>query len=189
MDSREFILCQGVSLRSTGKVSSAFSREGGSFSGILSAQQIIPAAKAFIKDAKAPIFFFVELPKEDDSEMYDVYYLDNCTKPVAEAIIKRFGDVLVNDGISRFGFGSNSAAEEIYFTDYQEFSAYIGNAEKFAASLKKIGVEQTEKFCTLWDEMSDDNMGCLSMVEVNGETVFDIPDALKDAGMYKDRKE
>ena len=32
-------------------------------------------------------------------------------------------------------------------------------------------------------------MGCLSMVEVNGETVFDIPDALKDAGMYKDRKE
>ena len=102
-----FVLCQGVSLRRTGKVRSAFSVQGEDVKGILSAPLILPAARAFIKVVKEPVFFFLELPDQQDS--YRTYYLDNCTKPVAEAIIKRFGELLASDGTARFGFGSNAA--------------------------------------------------------------------------------
>lgn len=188
MDNKDFVLCQGVSLRSTGKVVSAFSVSGENISGVLSAEKLLPAAKAFIKAAAEPVFFFLELP-EPDGEGFETYYLDNCTKKVAYAIIDRYGELLANDGISRFGFGSNSTDEEIYFEDYQEFTAYVKSPEKFAKSLEALGAVNKNGYATLWDQLSDDNVGCLSAVELDGETVFDIPDALSDAGMYKVKEE
>ncbi|WP_037344852.1 hypothetical protein [Ruminococcus sp. FC2018] len=184
----KFILCQGVSLRSTGQVVSAFTVQGEDVKGILSAPLILPAARAFIKSVKEPVFFFLELPAED-GESYETYYLDNCTKPVAEAIIKRFGELVANDGISRFGFGSNSTEEEIYFKDYQEFSAYLRSPQGFAAALEKLGVQEKDSFATLWQQLSDDNVGSLSPVELDGETVYDIPGALEQAGMYLSQEE
>lgn len=187
MDNK-FVLCQGVSLRTVGDVRSAFSAEGENIRGILSAELLIPAAKAFIKVIKEPIFFFIELPAET-SDKYEVYYLDNCTKPVVDAIIKRYGELLANDGICRFGFGSNSTDEEIYFEDYQEFSAYVKRPEALCKALEKLGVKHGESYPTLWEQFSDDNVGCLSPVELDGESVYDIPIALEQAGMYKNQED
>ena len=78
MDNTQFVLCQGVSLADTGDVVSAFTVKGENIEGVLSAPLVIPAAKAFIKAVKEPVFFFIELPHEN-SESYDTYYLDNCT--------------------------------------------------------------------------------------------------------------
>lgn len=183
-----FILSQGVSLRHTNDVHSAFSISGSDIRGVLSAELIVPAAKAFIKAAKEPVFFFLELPIED-SEEYEVYYLDNCTKQVAYAVLERFGEMLAADGASRFGFGSNAADEEVYFEDYQEFSACLSSPKAFADSLEKLGVKRSDSFPTLWDQLSDDNVGCLCAVELDGESVFDIPQALADAGMYRSEEE
>ena len=184
MDNTVFELCQGVSLRDTGNVSSSFCCEKESIKGVLSAELLLPAARAFIKTVNEPVFFFLELPKESGEE-YETYYLDNCTKKVAYTVIERFGELLANDGVSRFGFGSNDTDEEIYFEDYQEFSAYVRDTKGLAKSLEELGVKKKNEFTTLWDLLSDDNMGCLSPVELDGETVFDIPDALAGAGMYK----
>lgn len=188
MDNTQFVLCQGVSLADTGDVVSAFTVKGENIEGVLSAPLVIPAAKAFIKAVKEPVFFFIELPHEN-SESYDTYYLDNCTKKVAGAIIDCYGEVLANDGVSRFGFGSNATEEEIYFRDYQEFSAYVKSPQTLTKSLEQLGAQKKEKFKTLWDMMNDENPGCLTVVELDGETVFDIPDALKEAGMYKFKEE
>lgn len=188
MDNTSFKLCQGVSLRTTGEVASAFSVDGENLRGVLSAELIVPAANAFIEAVGEPVFFFLELPAEDSQE-YEVYYLDNCTQEVAAAVIDRFGELLANDGVSRFGFGSNATDEEIYFEDYQEFSAYLKSPQKFAEKLEKLGAKHRQSFPTLWDVLSDDNVGCLSPVELDGETVFDVPDALKSAGMYKAQEE
>ena len=188
MDNTGFILCQGVSLENVGDVTSAYSTSGENIEGILSAQLILPAAKAFIEAVKEPVFFFIELPVEN-TDSYETYYLDNCTKKVALAVLDCYGELLANDGAARFGFGSNSTDEEIYFRDYQEFSAYVNKPDALAKSLEKLGAVKKDNYTTLWDKMSDDNQGCLTEVELDGTTVFDIPDALKDAGMYKVKEE
>lgn len=183
MDKR-FTLCQGISVKGTEKFFSQYKQTENGLSGILSREDIIPTAKAFVESLKEPVFFFLELPKEDE-EGYDVYYLDNCTKEVAKAIIKRYGQLLADDGVSKFGFGSHADDEEIYFQEYQEFSVYSKSPNKVEMIMKKSGVRKADKINSMWDLFSDENPGCLSMVELDGETVFDIPVNLESVGMYK----
>ena len=178
-----FQFCQGVSAPAAKDIESGYTFKDGSFTGIISAELMAELAEGFIELADEPVFFLLELPRED-SEEYDVYYLDNCTKAVARAIMKRYGELLVQDGLSRFGFGSNKTEEELYFMDYQEFMLYTpkkANAEKL---LEKLGVPKTDDPCSMWDTFTDEQQGSLSAVELEGETVFDIPEALEEVGMY-----
>lgn len=179
-----FLLCQGVSAAGCEGLTSSFKISGEDISGLLSAELIADCALGFIDIIDEPVFFFLELAVED-SEDYDLYYLDNCTKEVARAVMERYGQLLVNDGLSRFGFGSNKTGEEVYFTDYQEFTMYTKKPAKAAKMLKELGLAETDEPDSIWDMLSDDNVGSLSAVESEGETVFDIPEALEDAGMYK----
>ena len=139
-----------------------------------------------IEKLAEPIFFFLELP-DSERDGYKTYYLDNCTKEVALAIMKRYGTVLVNDGVSRFGFGSHKNDEEIYFTDYQEFQIYSRNPKKLEKLFDRLGIDVVgeDEVVTLWDLINEDNAGCISCVEADGETVFDIPENLKSEGMYE----
>lgn len=180
----KFVLCQGVSVNGTDNMRSEYCLKENGAEGILSADVIFDAACGFIRAIPQPLFFFLEL-YNDDTDSYDTYYLDNCTREVALAVMKRYGELLINDGTVRFGFGSHSSEEEIYFTDYQEFSVYSQDVNKIRSLMKKLRVYLSDKPASLWDLFSDDNPGCLSTVEVDGETVRDIPVNLKQAGMYK----
>lgn len=179
-----FMLCQGVSVNGADNLRSCYKKDENGISGLLSCDIMADCASEFIKLIPEPVFFFLELPRAD-SEDYDTYYLDNCTRAVALAIMKRYGDLLVNDGVSRFGFGSHKTDEEIYFTDYQEFMIYSPQQDKLARLMSELGAELTETPCSVWDLLSEENEGSLSVVEAEGETVFDIPDNLKSEGMYK----
>ncbi|MBR1864088.1 MAG: hypothetical protein IJ806_08385 [Ruminococcus sp.] len=181
----DFRLCLGVSVTGSEGLESSFSVSGQEVRGLLSAELILKCAEGFLETVPEPVFFFLELPMENGGEGYQVYYLDNCTREVAGAIIKRYGQLLAEDGLCRFGFGSNRTEEEIYFTDYQEFSVYSLSPGKVRDMLKKLGCRETEEPSSLWDLMSDEEPGTLSGIEIEGETVFDIPENLKDAGMYQ----
>lgn len=183
---KKFVLCQGVSIKDCDKMKSCWRQEENGVNGLLSADLILKVAEGFIGFVDEPVFFFLELPKkENEGEGMDVYYLDNCTKEVALAILKRYGELLTNDGLSRFGFGSNKTEEEIYFTDYQEFMIYSQKTNKVLELMNSLDIEKTEMKISMWDTFSNENPGICSAVELNGETVFDIPDNLKSAGMYK----
>ncbi|MCR5540342.1 MAG: hypothetical protein K6F71_05905 [Ruminococcus sp.] len=178
-----FQFCQGVSAPAAKDLESGYKYEDGSFTGIISAELMAGLAEGFIDMADEPVFFLLELPR-DDSEEYDVYYLDNCTKAVARAIMKRYGELLIQDGLSRFGFGSNKTEEELYFMDYQEFMLYTPKKDKAEKLLKKLGIAKTDAPCSMWNTFTEEQQGSLSAVELEGETVFDIPEALEEVGMY-----
>ena len=178
-----FEFCQGVSAPAAKDLESGYKQDGESFNGLVSADIMADLAEGFIALADEPVFFLLELPRKD-SEEYDVYYLDNCTKAVARAIMKRYGELLIQDGLSRFGFGSNKTGEELYFMDYQEFMLYTPKKDKAKKLLEKLGMAGTDKPCSMWDSFTEEQQGSLSAVELEGETVFDIPEALEEAGMY-----
>lgn len=183
-----FKLCQGVSVSGSDGLKSGYKTEGETFSGLISAEQIAPLAEGFIDMIDDPVFFLLELPAEN-GEDHDVYYLDNCTKEVAHAIMKRYGELLIQDGLSRFGFGSNSSEEELYLMDYQEFMLYTPKTDRAKKLLEGLGIGKTDKPDDLWELFTEDEPGTLSAVELEGETVFDIPEALEEAGMYRAARE
>lgn len=181
-----FTLCQGVSVGGAEKLRSCCNIQGDNIRGVLSCDIMAKVACGVIEKLAEPIFFFLELP-DSERDGYKTYYLDNCTKEVALAIMKRYGTVLVNDGVSRFGFGSHKNDEEIYFTDYQEFQIYSRNPKKLEKLFDRLGIDVVgeDEVVTLWDLINEDNAGCSSCVEADGETVFDIPENLKSEGMYE----
>ena len=189
-----FKLVQGVSAENFESVHSAFSVNGDNITAQVSAEHYEALISDLIKRLSEPVFFFVEFPctaddekklrkSEDDPMHYNLYYLDNCTLPVAGAIMKRYGQVLINDGLCRFGFGSHKDNEEIYCVKYQIIYVY-GKADKYRKCFEKHGIPNEENFVTLWDTFTNDSPGISSAVEVNGETVNDIIENLKAEGLY-----
>lgn len=182
-----FRLTEGVCAKVNDKLISAYCETENGFDALLSAELIEPFVTRAIELLDEPAFFFLELPKnadEEDIENYDIYYLDNCTLPVIRAIMKRYGELLVQDGISRFGFGAHDSGVEIYLQSYQQVSIYYPEKTKAADIFEELGAAKTDKLVTLWDDFSQEDPGISVRVELNGESVFDIPENLKSAGMY-----
>lgn len=189
-----FQLVQGVSVDNCDKIHSAYSVSDNSFSATVSAELIYPLLADLIKQLAEPVFFFIELPCSEEEEKklrkaktdplhYNLYYLDNCTLPVAEAIMKRYGQLLINDGLCRFGFGSHSKSEEIYCLKYQVVSVF-GEQSKFKKCFDKYKIPCEDNLLTLWDTFTNEAPGVSTLVELNGETVYDIAENLKSEGMY-----
>ena len=192
-----FELIQGVNLGGeclNGIVSAYTVYDDGTVDSVLSAELIRPLLERGVKLLPEPHFFFIELPctadeekklrhSEDDPAHCNVYYLDGCTEPVSQAIIDRYGELLINDGLARFGFGSNSTDEEIYVLDYQQVRVYADDG-RFISLFEELGVPRTDSLKTFWDNFSPENVGISAAVEIEGECCADIPAALRSEGMY-----
>ena len=188
MNENDFTLIAGVEVELPEGFESAYEENEDGFEAVVSAEKIKPLVNSFIGLLEEPVFFFLELPKNIDDEQdggYDIYYLDNCTLPVAKAIMKRYGDLLVQDGISRFGFGSHTSNYEVYVMDYQQISLYYPEKKKVQALLDGLGVKKTDKLKTMWEGFSEETPGMSIRIELNNENVFDIPENLRSEGMYK----
>lgn len=178
-----FLITQGIALSDTNWIGEFFESISGGYAVYPSADKMKALAERFIDKISEPMFFFLELPKEDEALKYDVYYLE-CTKPVARAVLKRYGELLINDGVSRFGFGSHKNNEEIYFSSLQTVCIYTERKSEFEELLKSLGISNDKKLSAAdkFDPESDD----ITLVELDGETVFDAAENLKSAGLYFD---
>ena len=189
-----FQLVQGVSVEDYSGIHSAYSVDKNSIYAEISGEKIYPLVCDLIKCLDQPVFFFIEYPCRQDKEdklrkseiaplHFDLYYLDNCTIPVALAIMKRYGQLLINDGLCRFGFGAHETGEEIYCMKYQVISVY-GDTDKFSKAFEKNKIPKHKNVKTLWDTFSDEHPGLSSAVEINGENIYTILENLKPEGLY-----
>lgn len=99
---------------------------------------VYEAFKAILEDIvmhDEPLFFILELPVSSDREKpvapgiveelhKDVYYIDGCTREEALVLMERYGELLINDGISKFGFGCHESQDEIMLDKYNVVTIY-----------------------------------------------------------------
>lgn len=135
-----------------------------------------------VKLISEPVFFFVEIPADDDS--LRTYYLDNCTASVAQAILKRYGGILFADGVIKFGFGSHSTSDEIYMQEYQTVSVYSERIGEYEKILQSLGYVKNPKAVLTWDVIGEKNIGECVNVEVDDEGYPEMINNLIDVGMY-----
>ena len=194
-----FELIEGVSLtpECLDGISSAYQLcdDGvGVIDSVLSAELIRPLLERGVGLLPEPHFFFLELPCTEEEEKklrksktdplhYNVYYLDGCTAPVSKALLDRYGELLINDGLVRFGFGSNLTDEEIYVLDYQQVRV-CADDDRFQPLFDELGAVKTVKLKTVWENFSPEHAGISMSVEIEGETCADIPEILGPEGMY-----
>ena len=179
-----FKLIPGVEIPNTSGVKREYAQSGSNITLNLSAGDYAKFFKSAVDLLSEPVFFFIEIPNEE-GEGYETYYLDNCTTPVAKAILKRYGGILFSDGVIRFGFGSHTTEEEIFMQEYQLLSIYSGTPHKFTQLIEKLGYTKTKQLTTTWDILNDENIGKCESVDFEDESYLDIIENLEELGLYK----
>ncbi|MCR5122704.1 MAG: hypothetical protein K6B74_09825 [Ruminococcus sp.] len=190
MDNKFMLPC-GVDMENTEGLKNAYeTHPDGGFEAVVSAEKLPALITELAGLIKEPVFFFLELPDENsaDDSGWTTYYLDNCTSEVISVLIKEYGSLLAGDGVCRFGFGGNESGGEIYVKLYKVISVYPADEEMLRGTLKafgKFGMEQTSPLVTPWELISEENPAVCVRAEEDGISLFDLPEMLKNAGMYR----
>ena len=168
----------------------------------ISAENICKVIEKFVEIENGNRFcLFIETPANiadenvigmDDEGFYqldgkhmDVYYLNNITDEYVIYLLDKFGDILINDGLSHFGVLSQSG-REIGKYKYNVIKAYTrDDLLPLIKVFNSFDVPETDNLVTAWDYFSQDNPGESELYKKDDKTIYDVVDALKEIGLYK----
>ena len=159
------------------------------------AEKILEVFQRFIAIHDEPLFFILELPVCIDREKViakniikeshkDVYYIDGCSREECLALLIRYGDLLINDGLSQFGFGGHKSHDEIMLDSYNVVTIYSKELSKFNDFFEPHNIQFVEELVTAWKTFSKTSPGISEIYESNGKTVYDLPEELAEWGIY-----
>lgn len=191
-----FKIIEGLNVSNIDGVKSSYTKINDSeISCVISAEKIKSIISKAVKVIKKPYFFLeipctetqeAELSQKGDCGLHMQLYNLEVTYDVAEAILERYGDLLINDGVTNFGFCSLETETEIYVMPFQNIMLYNQNdTQEFEKILKEENItkNKTEQHITIDSLLSKDNPADRVLVELDGETVFDMLENLKEAGL------
>ena len=159
------------------------------------AEKILEVFQHFIVIHDEPLFFILELLVSIDREKViakniikeshkDVYYIDGCSREECLVLLIRYGDLLINDGLSQFGFGGHKSHDEIMLDSYNVVTIYSKELSKFNDFFEPHNIQFVEELVTAWKTFSKTSPGISELYESNGKTVYDLPEELAEWGIY-----
>ena len=166
-----------------------------SISANVNVEKILDVFQHFIIMHDEPLFFILELPVTCNREMpigpgivkdlhKDVYYIDGCTSEECIVLISRYGELLINDGISKFGFGGHNSQDEIMLDKYNVVTIYSQNLSKYDDFYELHEIGKVSKLITAWETFTEETPGQSERYDCNGKSVYELPEELKEWGIY-----
>jgi len=157
--------------------------------------KIIDAVKEFVARQNENVFFFLEVPASLDDEKEiepgvldgthkDVYYMDDMDEEEVNVLLDAIGELLVNDGLLSFGFGSPKSKDEIIVGKYNVVKIYSYENHSYDDLFKKLEIPQTTNLITAWDTFTIDSPGVSDIFELNGKDVYSMIEDFKEIGLY-----
>jgi len=143
-----------------------------------------------------PIYFFLELPPEYRSEIQvssgqniigednETYYIDGIDFAKAKELLAQYGDILINDGISRFGFGGNFSNDHLVVDKYNVLNLFAQEVEPVQKIFEAYGLQQVEALVTAWDTFTEEEPGICTRYIKDDVDVFSLPALLGSWGIY-----
>jgi hypothetical protein len=161
----------------------------------VSAERILDVYLGLCSLIRQPAFGLVEVPTNQVEEAklrqsnmdpfhYDVYYFDRMQYENHCGMIKFFAQLFVNDGQITFGYGAQQGYDEIYVGRYKLFKIYADDPRKYVGFLQKSKFEYREKLHTVFDNFSEKTPGVTGSVSMDGKTIYDLIEVLKQNGFY-----
>lgn len=164
------------------------------FTANVSAEHIDPLMRDYIAAQTEELFLFIEKPcnlaEEEPDERgvvtqphVNVYYWDGITKAEANAVLDEYGDWLINDGMTFFGFGVKGFASEIMKKQYNVISVYSRNPAQERPVLERW-LPETKELRTAWSYFDAQHPGDCFRYDRDGKSVHDIMNELLQRGLY-----
>ena len=185
----------GVTIPFPDKIQEQFQvYEGKSIYANISFEKLRPIFTEFYHNLPEPLFFVLQLPllmheerKMGDSNTFhqEVCYLDGQTKSQIDDIIEKYGQILLEDGMSQFAVASHVNNEEIFIQKYKLTAFYSSSPHRFIPFLQRYGLTETDNLITVWNTFSQETPGECRRVSINGFDVYDVAEQLKKQGLYR----
>ena len=113
-----------------------------------------------------------------------MYYWDGITPDAALSLLDEHGELLIQDGMSSFGFGVRSFSAEIQKWKYNLVTLFAREPERYRDFFPGLGIPEREELTTAWDTFSPSTPGDCIAIRVGGRSVFDLAEELKPKGLY-----
>lgn len=198
-----FQTAAGITVPFPERIKEAFQAYEKSIRFHISFEKLGALLEEFIERLEEPLFFVLQIPLTRDEEQalrpgevipapgwiaspHDkVCYLDGQSKERIRAILRQYGELLLNDGISQFAVASHSTKEEMFVMKYKLTDIYCERPEAYFGLLEKYGLTRTDQLLTVWDTFSRETPGETRRMEIGGMTAFEVYEALAKEGMYQ----
>ena len=165
----------------------------------LSFEKLEPLLAEFLAQLEEPLFLALHLPlsKQEELELLPpgtekmtgihdkVCYLDGQSREDMQAILREYGELLLNDGLSQFAVASHNTGDELFIMKYKIAVIFCKNPQKYCAMLEAYGAVRTDELRTVWDTFSEETPGHAQRIEMNGITAYKIFETLAEKGMYQ----
>lgn len=152
-----------------------------------------------------PLFLFIDVPCNVDDELRlnpqqpgqehaikkyhrDVFYLDGLNRESMLMLLHSgVGELLINDGLAFFGFGSLDSHVELGKYKYNVLTGYLhGEDSSFLTDIfEAISIPRVNEIVSAWQLFSDENPGESRKYEFDGKDVYVLLDQMKELGLYK----
>ncbi len=110
--------------------------------------------------------------------------MDCLKKDEAFSFLDSVGELLSNDGLCKFGFGSQSNNDEIMVDKYNVITISCKNNNLYMNLFRKNNIERTTSLVTAWNTFSEESPGVSEKIEINGKDVYSIITDYKSWGIY-----
>lgn len=161
----------------------------------VNAEKIQHLLEGFVLLHNESCFMIIEVPTNAKKENVlsadgrrllhkDVYYLDGLTPDRAIEFLRVFGEWFVHDGLSNFGIGLHSGANEIVLDKYNVVTVYTNTHQKYINFFESHNIHEVFSLKTAWDYFAHDKPGESFLYEYEGKNVYDIVEYLKQYGLY-----
>lgn len=190
-------MIKGVKINDSDKLNEEYMITENCIMANIDANKILKIINDFVDIQKDPLFLIIEVPTNEKDkgiegniikELHkDVYYLDNMSKPFAKELLKTFGNLFINDGLSQIGIGNHVSNAEIMTDKYNVIEIFNGKdkIDNYEKLMDKYKIKKVEDLVTAWAFFSDSNPGECICVDEDGKSVYDAIEALtKESGLY-----
>ncbi len=190
-------MIKGVKINDSDKLNEEYMITENCIMANIDANKILKIINDFVDIQEDPLFLIIEVPTNEKDEGIegntikelhkDVYYLDNMPKPFAKELLKTFGNLFINDGLSQIGIGNHVSNAEIMTDKYNVIEIFNGKdkIDNYEKLMDKYKIKKVEDLVTAWAFFSDSNPGKCIYAEEDGKSVYDAIEVLtKEAGLY-----
>ena len=166
-----------------------------SFAINISIEKLEKLLREFCTQLTEPCFFILEIPTNEKNEQElrknetdpfhaDVYYLDGVTTEDLNFIIDTYGDLLINDGMVRFGFASHISNDEIFVGKYKVTYIFTQNRALYQSMLHKFDIPFEKSIKTVQSNFTYEQPGQCRCIKRDGKDIYTLADELKEKGLY-----
>lgn len=161
----------------------------------VNADKIQSLLESFVLLHNEPCFVIIEVPTNGNVEATlttdsihtlhkDIYYLDGLSPERAIEFLHVFGEWLIHDGLSSFGFGLHSGWNEIVSGKYNVITVYTKTPQMYRNYFQLHNIDRVPNLKTAWDFFTQDHPGDSFLYEHKGNDIYDIVEHLKQYGLY-----